>query len=280
MLAHITTLKNILIKEFQHLYSQYQADDIYACCLVFNDYLWVDHLAVSTTKSIFSDHEERQQYLPHHERWNVSKWRYRSESNQNLGIQQLKFLSSANVERENNVSNLLFQYADQSLMTHIELLHEALHHAKAELVQHYGNAIHEIVFFISQAAQPELELSSARFLNQDSERLRTFLVIKQAQLKPVQQHRSKLSQADKDLLIDLAQIVEINPYDYLYVAHEAYLLTLEPSFIDINIYIQKLVHSIAAMAYDSAGRCAMSKTEILQRIEQFYYTARPNALDA
>ena len=49
------------------------------------------------------------------------------------------------------------------------------------------------------------------------------------------QPKLKLQQVDKDLLIDLAQLLEVEPYDYLSIAHEAYLLTLEPSFITWSV---------------------------------------------
>ncbi|MGE8560942.1 MAG: hypothetical protein ACN6NJ_08345 [Acinetobacter sp.] len=82
----------------------------------------------------------------------------------------------------------------------------------------------------------------------------------------------KLSQADKDLLVDLAQMVQVEPYDYLHIAHEAYLLTLESAFIDSNPYIQKLIQTIAAMDSGVEDGCALEKNEILERIEQFYHT--------
>ncbi len=84
------------------------------------------------------------------------------------------------------------------------------------------------------------------------------------------QPKLKLQQVDKDLLIDLAQLLEVEPYDYLSIAHEAYLLTLEPSFIDSNLYIQRLIQHVAAMDNHEQGEFALHKEEITQRIQQFY----------
>ena len=63
MPEHTTLLKQVLIEEFQQLYQHYKNDDIYACALVFNEYLQIDYLAISTQRSIYAEHEDRAQYL-------------------------------------------------------------------------------------------------------------------------------------------------------------------------------------------------------------------------
>ena len=55
MLDHLDTLKEVLIKEFYQLYDHYSDDEIYACSLVFDEFLRVDYLAISTERSIFND---------------------------------------------------------------------------------------------------------------------------------------------------------------------------------------------------------------------------------
>ncbi len=75
MLDHLDTLKEVLIKEFYQLYDHYSDDGIYACSLVFDEFLRVDYLAISTERSIFNDQEDRAQYLSETERWNAAKWR-------------------------------------------------------------------------------------------------------------------------------------------------------------------------------------------------------------
>ncbi|WP_335622336.1 hypothetical protein [Acinetobacter sp. NCu2D-2] len=121
----------------------------------------------------------------------------------------------------------------------------------------------------------KIDIESANLLNKDSHLLRQFLASKTHKRVQSPLSRPKLSQSDKDILIDLAQMVEVEPYDYLQVAHQAYLLTLEPYFVDINIYIKKLIENIAAMAFETDGSCAMTKQEILQRLEQFHHQAEP-----
>ncbi len=43
------------------------------------------------------------------------------------------------------------------------------------------------------------------------------------------------------------------------IAHEAYLLTLEPSFIDSNLYIQRLIQHVAAMDNHEQGEFASER---------------------
>ena len=109
----------------------------------------------------------------------------------------------------------------------------------------------------------------AQKLNPTSSLLFEFLAQTQIakQDRPIQ--TVKLKQADKDLLIDLAQIVNfIEPYEPLTVAHQAYLLTLEPEFEHIHTHIQDLVKNIAAM---SDSTLALDKDEVLNRINYFYH---------
>lgn len=78
----------------------------------------------------------------------------------------------------------------------------------------------------------------------------------------------KLSQADKDILIDLAQIVNITePYDPLFIAHHAYLLTLDAEFSEVNLHIQNLIKNISATDEQDFS---LDKDEVLNLINQFY----------
>ncbi len=72
MLEHIENLKNTLIQEFFQLYEQYEQDQIYACVLVFNEYLGVDYLAVSSQRSLFNEQEDEAQYLSEVNKWNLT----------------------------------------------------------------------------------------------------------------------------------------------------------------------------------------------------------------
>lgn len=64
-------------------------------------------------------------------------------------------------------------------------------------------------------------------------------------------------------------MLAMEPYDYLQVAQDAYLLTLESYFIDSSMYIQKLIQHIAAMAAEPDGSYALRREEIMQRLQQF-----------
>ncbi len=272
-------LKNILVNAFLEMYQHYQADDIYACCLTLDEFLLVEDLTLSTEKSIFSDQEDRTQYLAEKDRWNVQKWRYRSTNSSEHGLKQFRHILLEYFQSQHSFGNPLLNNHDLNQSNHLDLI---LTHVKAaidtlEQVHHLD--LNRIVFFLSAPTQDYIEIHSAKKLNKDSLLLRHFLFNKNQKNAKQSDARSKLSQTDKDMLVDLGQIVEIEPYDYLQVAHQAYLLTLEPYFIDTNPYIQKLVHHIAAMAFEVDGSCALSKDEILQRLQQFHHAGQNNPVN-
>ena len=273
MIEHIAILKNALIQEFYQLYDYYYEDEIYACTLVFNKYMLIDYLAVSTKRSIFSEEEDRKQYLAPKDQWNVRKWRYRSSPSLDSGLTKFKFILSDYFKSQHSFGNPLLDTPSIDAHNNLDVLLNAFKQAKEALVDSYGLDIDQILFFISLPSQPEIEIQSARFLNPENRLFLNFLKIKEPKIteKQEQNKRFRLSQTDKDMLIDLAQLAEVEPYDYLQVAQSAYLLTLEPHFVDCNIYIQKLVQTIAAMPSGEKGNCAMQKHEILSRISQFYH---------
>lgn len=82
----------MLVEEFYRLYNHYQDDEIYACSLVFDEFLLLDDLAISTERSIFKDPEYLQQYLAEQDRWNVRKWRYRAHTSPDSGLIPFKTL--------------------------------------------------------------------------------------------------------------------------------------------------------------------------------------------
>ncbi len=277
MLNHISVLKDVLIEEFLKLYEQHSHDHIYACTLVFNTFFLVDYFAISTTRSIFAEEEDAAQYLAENDRWNVQKWRYRTMPSVENGLTQFKFILSdyLNHQQPNTASSA--QHIDAAQNHHLDLLLMAFQQAQLALVESYGLNIKDILFFISIPTQPEIEIYSAQFLNEDHPQLQDFLQHKQPLDLSSIPKRMKLTQNDKDMLIDLAQLVEIEPYNYLHVANEAYVLSLENSYTNTNPYIQKLVQSIIAMTTDPKGTFAMDKDEILSRINQLYHNATISA---
>ena len=153
--------------------------------------------------------------------------------------------------------------------THLDLLLDSFKQAKHRLSEAYGLDLDGILFFMSLPTQVEFECQSAQTLNPEHIHLQKFLASRQTTHLPAIQKRLKLSQNDKDILIDLEQMLVMEPYDYLQVAQDAYLLTLESYFVDSNIYIQKLIQHIAAMASEPDGSCALSREDIQQRLQQF-----------
>ena len=92
MLDYLEHLQQTLVKEFYQLYDRYQDDHIYACSLVFDEFLLLDDLAISTERSIFQDPEDSQQYLAERDRWNVRKWRYRTQASSQSELMPFKTL--------------------------------------------------------------------------------------------------------------------------------------------------------------------------------------------
>jgi hypothetical protein len=269
MLEHLPVLKDALIHEFYQLYDQYYEDEIYGCALVFNEYMMIDRLTIATKRSLFAEHEDYAQFLGQEDKWNVAKWRFRS---------------AASHSRLSNFQNILSEYFQSrhffgtplqqqnlSETNNLDVLLNAYHQAKEALVDSYGLDVDEILFFISIPTQADVEVTSAARLNASSQLLQEFM---QAKQKDKVTHNpaslKKLSQNDKDMLVDIAQLAKIDPFDYMQIANQAYILTLDSTFADINPYIQKLVETIAAM---ENVEFAMTREEILERIDQFYSNA-------
>jgi len=210
----------------------------------------VDYLAISTERSIFNDQEDRAQYLSETERWNAAKWRYRTVHSSNNGMTQFRALLDSYFKNQHSFGNPLLEHSKTDQANTLDVLLKLFQQARDALEQDYGLDLNRIVFFIPMPTQPQIEFQSPA--NQ-----------------PAMSKSFKLNHNDKDLLIDLAQLVKLEAYDYLHVAHQAYLLTLEPHFVDANLYIQKLIQHIAAMATEIDGSCAMTQAEIQERIRQF-----------
>lgn len=272
MLEQINLLKNALIQEFQPLFQQYKNDGIYACTLVFNAYMHIECTAVSTARSIYAEEEDRAQYLAAQDRWNIQKWRYTSPLKKNSVLNRYRY--ALKDFTESKYSAAYPQGSTHNTENHLHMLLDAFKQVKAVLMELYPQPKGQILFFIGMPAQPEFEIHSAHELNPQSTLLQSFIHDREPKLQALLHlKRFKLSQSDKDLLIDLAQLAEMDPYDELHMAHAAYLLTLESSFAETNIYIQRLIQAIASMATGSKDSCAMQKYEIIERINQFYHAS-------
>lgn len=277
---HIQLLKEAMITEFYRLYEAYSEDDIYACALVFDSYLTLDYLAVSTERSLFSETDEDCQYLAQSDRWMVGKWRYHSR-HAHCQLTPLRPIF-ADYLKQTHIFGQPLQNDDlKAAKNNLDIFLDAFAQAKTALIESYGLNIDSTLFFISIPNQPKVEILSAQQLNHSSTLLSDFLSHKnyQPELKPLNDAAAKikLGRSDKDLLTDLAQIILIEPYDYLEVAREAYLLTLEANFIDTNVYVQKLILTIASMDTQADGSCALVREEILSQIAKIQ-APHPSAL--
>ena len=267
MLEHLPVLKDALIHEFYQLYDRYYEDEIYGCALVFNEYLMLDHLTIATKRSLFAEHEDYAQFLAQEDKWNVSKWRFRSSAQDNR-LNEFKALLADYFQRRHFFGTPL-QQQNLNELNNLDVLLNAYKQAKEALVDSYGLDVDQILFFVSMPTQRNVETSSAAFLNGSSQLLQEFMQAKQQQQVAHDPARlKKLSQADKDLLVDIAQLARLDPFDYMQIANQAYILTLDSTFTDINPYIQNLVKTIASM--DTDPQFALTREEILERIDQFY----------
>jgi hypothetical protein len=262
----IHALKEVLIREFYLLYDEYAEHEIYSCVLLFTPHFLVQDVAISTYRSLFTEYEEDPvQYLMRQDKWQVSKWRYRASVHPHNSMTAINNILSEYFQQLQVFGNpalLDNQYAGNNL----ELMLHAFLEAKNQLRDDYGLAVDQILFFVEVPDQPEMSLKSAERLNRPTALLADFR--RHHHLSSSTHH--KLSRTDKDLLTDLAQMLEVDPYDPLQIAQEAYLLTLQPSFTDSNIYVQHLIQNIAAMHIEGDQPQYLEKPEILARIQQFY----------
>lgn len=271
MLQDQSILTNALIEAFDHLYNKYHQDGIYGCSLVLNEYMFLDYMMVSTVRSVFTEEDDYAQFLAQEDCWNTQKWRFRSPSTatQNAANTHLShyFNSSQGLSVINTTSLTTGSHQQHS---NLDIFLEAYQKAIEICVKKYGLENENILFFITMYSQPEVERYSAQHLNPNSILLPVFFEHKSTpHAAPSSARLKKLSQVDKDLLVDLAQLVTNEPYNYLNVANQVYILTLDSTFADSNPYIQKLCKTVVAMM-DSDEMVSMTREEILERIDQFY----------
>ena len=270
MKEHIELLTAALVAEFYTLHQRYHNDGIYACALVLSPYLLIQDLAISTHRSLFSDSEEEIQYLSEHDKWQVQKWRYRSHPSKSHFLPLNSKLSQ--YFKQTHLFGQPIEQEDLSTAkNNLNLFLTALAQAQTQL-QQQNIQVDEILFLIHIPKQAKIEVMTAQQLNPSSALLSEMLLHKHYQPNESTFQKSaakiQLSQSDKDLLTDLEQILLVEPYDYLNVAHQAYLLTLEPSFVDTNVYVQRLIQNIAAMDAQQDGLCEIPRDVLLAQIEQ------------
>lgn len=264
---YLADLKTALLHEFDALYKKYQNQGIYAFSLVIDELMVAQYTTVSTHKSLLNEAENRFQYLAEVDKWNIDRWQYRAETQLGLPFFTRKMSEYFQKTRLNLTQiHSKARFDDNALNFYIQGLEEV----KDEILDKYNIGADKITFLVHLASNPQIALTSLEKLNPPSSNLYEAIAnVKSNQIsKGVA--KTRLSQIDKDILIDLGQSLEIEPYDDLQIAQLAYLLTLEPYFLETSPFIQRLINDIAAM---DAGILVMTKLEIQNRINQFYLSS-------
>ncbi|MEG0482462.1 MAG: hypothetical protein RR575_02370 [Acinetobacter sp.] len=260
-------LKTLIIDVFQEFYYRYKKHGIYAFIIEMDETFALQSFLVSTEASIFSDVENKHQYLVEQDKWNLGKWKYRSKiSEENKQILN----KDRNFSEQDSVISLIFQdiYPQQDHQEKLNTYLEAFNQAILYLTKIYNLDRSHILFLINAKNQSSTVLETAQEINPPSSLLFEFIADFQIQSNAANKLPIKLNQADKDILIDLAQIVEmVEPFDSLFVAHQAYLLTFEPEFNEANLHIQNLIRHISTIDNHDF---ALSKADIIERIHYFY----------
>lgn len=262
---YLADLKTALLHEFDALYKKYQSQSIYAFALALGGLMVVQYTTVSTQKSLLSEAENKFQYLAEKDKWNVDKWQYRAQPQLGLALFSRKMTEYFQQTRLNSTQiNTQGRINDNALNFYIQ----AMADVKDTILNRYNIDTTKITFLVHLISNPEVALTSLEKLNPPSSNL--YEAIANLKSKQITQGtpKKRLSQIDKDILIDLGQSLEIEPYDDLQIAHQAYLLTLEPYFLEIESSIQRLINDIAAM---DAGILVMNKHEIQSRIRHINF---------
>ena len=262
-------LKTLIIDVFQEFYYRYKKQGLYAFVIEIDESFALQNFLVSTETSIFSDIEDKHQYLLEQDKWNLAKWKYRNKISEE---NKLILNKDSNFSEQDSVISLIFQdiYPQQDHQEKLNFYLEIFTQAISYLTKIYSLDRSRIIFLISAKNQPNIIMETAQELNPPSSLLFECIADSKIQSNTINHLPIKLNQADKDILIDLAQIVEmVEPFDSLFVAHQAYLLTFEPEFNEANLHIQNLVRHISTIDNHDF---ALSKEDIIERIHYFYKT--------
>lgn len=260
---YLSDLKTALLHEFEALYKKHQDQGIYAFALVLDGLLVAQHTTVSTKKSLLNEVENKFQYLSEDDKWNVDKWQYRAQTQQGVALFSRKMSEYFQKTRLNSTQiSSKERFNDNALNFYIHGMEEVKDH----ILDQYNIGADKITFLIHLPSNPHIAMTSLERLNSPSSNLFEAIAHLKSSLISKGKSKTRLSQIDKDILIDLGQLLEIEPYDDLHMAQQAYLLTLEPYFLETSPFIQRLINDIAAM---DAGILVMTKYDIKDRIKQF-----------
>lgn len=256
-----------IIDAFQGFYNEHKNNQIYAFAIEIDESFNMKSFLISTESSIFNETEDKQQYLPEDDRWNIKKWKYRKKNTAEIQSQQNQ---PADHFSQDTAIAKIFQSALplEDSMEHMSIFLEGYQQAINYLSKVYRLNLNQMLFLVYSPLHKAYELEFAEQLNPSNSFFFEFAANSKIEEKKKPINKTKLHQVDKDILIDLAQIVTIiEPFDPLFVAHQAYLLTLTPEYAEVNDHIQNLVTTIMSMDNQIF---ALDKDEILNRINYFY----------
>ncbi len=262
---YLADLKTALLHEFDTFYKKYHLQNIYAFAVVLDQLLVPQYTTVSTQESLLNEVENKYQYLAEEDKWNVNKWQYRAQTQQGITVfshQMSQYFQQTQLKLTHHNSKDRFN--QNALNFYIQGIHEI----KDQILDQYHLSTNQITFLIHLATDPQIAITSLERLNPPSSNLYEAIAHLKSSVISQGKAKFKLSQVDKDTLIDLGQLLEIEPYDDMQVAQQAYLLSLEPYFSETSSYIQSLINDIAAM---DDGILVMTKYEIQARIKQFIH---------
>lgn len=261
---YLADLKTALLHEFDALYKKHQDQGIYAFALVLDDLLVAEYTTVSTKKSLLSEPENKYQYLPEEDKWHIEKWQYRAETNQGITLFSRK-MSQYFQQTRLGLTNI--HAKDRFNQNALNFYLQGMEDTKDEILDKYDIPATKVTFCVHLPSNPQIAITSLQRLNPPSSTLFEAIANLQSTVISKGKTQFKLSQVDKELLIDLGQALEMVPYDDMQVAQQAYLLSLEPYFLETSPYIQSLINEIASMGTDFL---VISKEQILDRIDKFY----------
>lgn len=263
---YLADLTTALLHEFDALYKKHQDQGVYAFTLVLDSLLVAQYTTVSTQKSLLSDAENKFQYLSEDDKWNVDKWQYRAHTQQGVALFSRKMSEYFQKTRLNSTQiSAKERFNDNALNFYIHGMKQVKNH----ILDQYTMGVDQIIFLIHLPSNPQIAMTSLERLNSPSSNLFEAIANLKSSLISKGKSKTRLSQIDKDILIDLGQLLEIEPYDDLQVAQQTYLLTLEPYFLETSPFIQRLINEIASM---DAGILVMSKDDILNRIKAVQFS--------
>ncbi|MDQ9011141.1 DUF4303 domain-containing protein [Acinetobacter gerneri] len=163
---HVDVLSEAIVNEFSYLFEKInnKKDSIYAAALILDDDILTAYLAVSTKESLDNKHKGY--------KWDPSEWIITVDDNI-ISNDLNSFIRLMIKHYDEEIVPLYqngFNYEAEKL-NNLWLYTSALMKAKNILITTFGETINSIVFYLSIPGQPEIEINSAKEINDQSNEL-------------------------------------------------------------------------------------------------------------